>query len=88
MIAEGWLVIYMDTLLIFSPNETTHVQRTCQVLQQMKELDLYLKLKKCQFTSLEVEYLGMIIKPGQLAIDLVKLDGIASWPTPTKVKEV
>ena len=30
----------------------------------------------------------MIVKPGQLAMDPVKLDGIASWPTPTKVKDV
>ena len=54
----------------------------------MKELDLHLKLEKCQFASLEVEYLDMIVKPGQLAMDPVKLDGIASWPISTKVKEV
>ena len=88
MITEGWLIIYMDNLLIFSPNETTHVQRTCQVLQWMKELDLHLNLKKCQFAFLKVEYLGMIVKPRQLAMDPVKLDGIASWSTPTKVKDV
>ena len=88
MIIKGWLVIYMNNLLIFSPNEITHTQRTCQVLQWIKELDLHLKLKKCQFASSEVEYLGMIVKPGQLAMDPVKLDGIASWPTSTKVKEV
>ena len=68
MIAEGWLVIYMDDLLIFSPDKTTHVQRTHQVLQQMKELDLHLKLEKYQFASSEVEYLSMIVKPGQLAM--------------------
>ena len=88
MIAEGWLIIYMDNLLIFSTDKTTHVQRICQVLQCMKELDLHLKLEKCQFTSSEVKYLGMIVKLGQLAIDPVKLDGIANWPTPIKVKEV
>ena len=54
----------------------------------MKELDLHLKLEKCQFASSEVEYLGMIVKPGQLAMDPVKLDRIASWPTPTKTKNV
>ena len=88
MIVKGWLIIYMDDLLIFSPNETTHIQRTCQILQWMKELDLHLKLEKCQFASLEVEYLGMIVKLEQLAMDPAKLDGIASWPTPTKIKEI
>ena len=88
MIAEGWLVIYMDDLLIYSPDTTLHEECTKRVLQRMAELDLHLKLEKCKFTTDEVEYLGMIVKPGQLAMDPVKLDGIASWPTPTKVKDV
>ena len=30
----------------------------------------------------------MIVKPGQLAMDPVKLNGIVQWPTPFKVKDV
>ena len=30
----------------------------------MKELDLHLKLEKCNFAFSEVEYLSMIVKPG------------------------
>ena len=88
MIAEGWLVTYMDDLLIFSPDAETYQEHTKCVLQCMMELDLHLKLEKCHFTTTEVEYLGMIVKPGQLVMDPVKLDGIASWPTPEKVKDV
>ena len=54
----------------------------------MTELDLHLKLKKRQFNISEVEYLGMIIKPGQLTMDPVKLNSIAAWPTPAKVKDI
>ena len=54
----------------------------------MTELDLHLQLEKCHFATTEVEYLGMIVKPGQLTMDPVKLDSIASWPTPEKVKDV
>ena len=54
----------------------------------MVELDLHLKLEKCTFATTMVEYLGMIVKPGQLAMDPVKLNGIAQWPTPSKVKDV
>ena len=88
MIAEGWLVIYMDDLLIYSPDTTLHEERTKHVLQCMTRLDLHLKVEKCKFATDEVEYLGMIVKPSQLAMDPVKLDDIASWPTPTKVKDV
>ena len=88
MIVEGWLVIYMDDLLITSLNLQIHAKWICCVLQHMTELDIHLKLKKCQFNIPEVKYLEMIMKPGQLAMDPVKLDSIAIWPTSTKVKEV
>ena len=88
MITEEWLVIYMDDLLIASPDPTTHAKQTRCVLQRMTELNLHLKLEKCQFDVPEVEYLGMIVKPSQLAMDPVKLDGIAAWPTSAKVKDV
>ena len=54
----------------------------------MVELDLHLKLEKCTFATSEVEYLGMIVKLGQLAMDPVKLNSIAQWPTSSKVKDV
>ena len=54
----------------------------------MKELNLYLKLEKCSFATQEVEYLEMIVKPGSLAMDPVKVAGIAEWPTPSTVKDV
>ena len=88
MITEGWLVIYMDDLLIYSDNDKDHKERTKKVLQCMKELDLYLKLEKCSFNVSEVEYLGMIVKPGSLAMDPVKVAGITDWPIPSMVKDI
>ena len=78
----------MDDLLIYSPDTTTHTEQTKRVLQRMVELDLHLKLEKCTFATTTVEYLGMIVKPGQLAMDPVKLNSIVQWPTPSKVKDV
>ena len=88
MIAEGWLVIYMDNLLIYSDNDKDHKEQTKRVLQRMKELDLYLKLEKCSFNVSNVKYLRMIVKPGSLAMDPVKVAGIADWPVPSAVKDV
>ena len=85
MIAEGWLVVYMDDLLLFSPDEETDTKYTRRVLQRMKELDLHLKIKKCKFGVSEIDYLGMILKPGEITMDPTKLDGIRKWPTPTNV---
>lgn len=88
MIDEGWIVIYMDDILIFSKDQKTHEERTRRVLQRLQENDLFLKLEKCTFDAPEVEYLGMIIRENQLAMDPVKLKGIKDWKEPTDVKGV
>ena len=74
------------TSLSISP--TLLSTKTKHVLQHMTKLDLHLKLEKCKFATDEVKYPGMIVRPGQLAMDPGKLDGIASWPTPMKVKDI
>ena len=88
MIAEGWLIVYMDDMLITATNEQENIEQTKRVLQRMKELDLHLKLKKCKFGVKEVDFLGFILLPGEIAMDPTKLSRIAEWPTPTKVKDV
>ena len=54
----------------------------------MRELVLPLKIEKCYFNLPEVEYLGMIVRKNTVAMDPVKVKGIAEWPTPSKVKDV
>ena len=88
MIDEGWMVIYMDDILIFSKDPQTHSKRTLRVLQRLRDHDLFLKPEKCFFDVAEVEFLGLIIRPGIVAMDPTKLQGIQEWPTPTTVKGV
>lgn len=54
----------------------------------MKELHLHLKLKKCKFGVTEVDFLRLILQPGEIAMDPTKISRIADWPTPMKVKDV
>ena len=49
MIAEGWLVIYMDNVLVFSKTQEECQERTKQVLKRMQEEDPHLKLAKYTF---------------------------------------
>ena len=58
------------------------------VLQKLREHDLYLKPKKCEFEKEKIEYLGMIVQQGKISMDPVKLGGIKDWPIPTSVKQV
>ncbi|GBE77221.1 Transposon Tf2-6 polyprotein [Sparassis crispa] len=88
MIDEGWIVIYMDDILIFSNDLEEHHVRTRHVLQRLKDNDLFLKPEKCFFDVKEVEFLGMIIRENYIGMDPIKLKGIAEWPEPSTVKGV
>ena len=59
-----------------------------KVLQRLRENDLYLKPKKCEFAKTKIEWLGMVIEEGKITMDLGKVKGIQEWPTPTTVKQV
>ncbi|CDO74260.1 hypothetical protein BN946_scf184642.g5 [Trametes cinnabarina] len=87
-LAEGWMIIYMDDILLFSDNLDDMHKHTTQVLQRLQENDLYLKGEKCEFDKQEVEFLGAIIRPGEIAMDPIKLEGLKEWQTPTTVKQV
>ena len=74
--------------MVFSKDKETHRRRIQRILQRLWENDLFLKAEKCIFDAVEVEFLGLIVKPGELHMDPVKLQGIQDWPTPENVKQV
>ena len=45
-----------------------------------------LKAGKCTFDQIEVEYLGLVVKDGEVHMDSTKLNGVENWDPPTSVK--
>jgi hypothetical protein len=89
LINEGYVTIYMDDILIHTPDDPTLHQRVVNdVLRILAENDLYLKPQKCVFKVCEVEYLGVIIHKDSIAMDPVKVQGVRNWMRPTTLKEV
>lgn len=88
-IDSGNVIIYMDDILIATrgtPEE--HKYWVHRVLKKLEEHDLYLKPEKCVFEKQIIGYLGVILEPGRVRMDPVKIKGIEEWPTPRKVKDV
>ena len=87
MINECVIIIYMDNIFIFAPDETTLTENTKRVLKRLQDNDLFLKPTKCEFNKTKVEYLGMVIEEGKISMDPGKLKGIRDWPALTMVKQ-
>ena len=87
-IANGQVVVYVDDILIYSRAIKEHWQVVREVLKPLEHYDLYLKPEICDFEKDSMEYLGMIIHPGEVQMDPGKVTVVRAWPTPTMLKEV
>ncbi|UYV65945.1 hypothetical protein LAZ67_3005963, partial [Cordylochernes scorpioides] len=79
---------YLDDVIIYSSDFSTHLKRIEAVLKCFREADLKLNNKKCQFAFEELEILGHItnqhgIKPAEHNIKAIR-----DFPRPKKIKEV
>ncbi|XP_026458636.1 uncharacterized protein LOC113359176 [Papaver somniferum] len=79
--------VYFDDIIIFSKSFTEHLEHLREVLLVLRRDQLFSTLKKCEFGSPEVHFLGYIVSSEGLAVDPGKVEAIKSWPTPTTLSE-
>ena len=88
-IAEGWLIIYMDNILIATQdNPKFHEECVHCILEKLHLHDLYLKPEKRVFEQRWIEFLGVVLEDGTVKMDPAKLKGIADWPQPQWVTDI
>ncbi|KAF8109192.1 hypothetical protein N665_0101s0022 [Sinapis alba] len=85
---EKFVVVYFDDILIFSFSLAEHIVHLKEVLMMLRKDQFFATLKKCDFVSREVQFLGYIVSDKGLAVDPGKVSAIQSWPTPTTITEV
>ena len=86
--ADIFVIVYLDDILVFSDNEAEHEEHVRRVLQRLREHNLHAKLDKCTFHTDTIEYLGFIVSPQGLSMDPAKTQAIRDWPRPRNVKDV
>ena len=86
--SEKFVLIYLDDILVYSDSWEEHLQHLRKVLQRLRDQRLYAKLPKCVFGVQEVEYLGFVLRAGELAMNPNKTKAIEAWETPKCKKEL
>jgi len=76
-------LVYLDDVSIFSANAEQHVKDVDSVRHPLREAVVILNLEKSTSFSDEVEYLGHIVRPGQLHMHNQNVDALkhANFPT-------
>ena len=81
-------VVYLDDILIYSSEVSDHWRHVRQVLQRLKEFQLYVNLKKCAFATTEVEFLGFVVSTEGVRMDEERIRTIKEWPKPKTYREL
>jgi hypothetical protein len=68
---------YLDDVYIYNRTLEEHLKHMRLVFQRFKEEGLKLRLKKCFFGLLEMEYLGYIVCAGKISVSTKKIEAVA-----------
>ena len=79
---------YLDDIIIFSQDESQHLEHLEIVFSCLWEAGLKLKCCKCDFFKSEIHYLGHLISPEGISPLPNKLDSIKHMPVPNSAKEI
>jgi hypothetical protein len=61
-------LVYLDYIIVFSETPAEHMAHLDVVLHRLYRAGLTLNLKKCHFFKETVDYVGHVIRPGQLSV--------------------
>ncbi|MBW0514505.1 hypothetical protein O181_054220 [Austropuccinia psidii MF-1] len=87
-ILEGWMVIYIDDIIIYSETWEDHVQYIDKVLSKCIPINLKIPSKKCNFRQQELLALGHKVSGLSPVIDQNKVAAVLQKPVPRNIKEM
>ncbi|MBW0462381.1 hypothetical protein O181_002096 [Austropuccinia psidii MF-1] len=85
-ILEGWMVVYIDDIIIYSEAWEDHVQYIDRAVSKCTPINLKISLKKCNFGQQELLALGHKVSGGSLAIDHKNVADVLQNPLPRNSK--
>jgi len=70
-------LVYLDDVIVFSRTVEDHIRHLLKVLLLLEKSGLSLKPSKCHLFQKEVEYLGHVVRPGQLLVNQKNIKSLA-----------
>ncbi|CAI7842873.1 unnamed protein product [Closterium sp. NIES-53] len=88
LLLDKCVIVYLDDILIYSPDRAQHLQDIETVFKILSENRLSTKASKCEFLQDGLEFLGHIISAEGVEIDPKKIATIQAWHALTNLTEL
>ncbi len=82
------LMFYLDDVIVFSPDFSTHLERLDMVFSRLAKHGLKAKPSKCHLLKKSINFLGHVASEHGIRTDPEKCQALETWPTPSTPKEV
>ena len=71
-------MVYLDNIIIYLNSEKEYKEYIEWVLSRLYEENILVIIEKCEFHTKKTNFVGFIIKLGQISIDLKKIKAIVN----------
>ncbi|MBW0517171.1 hypothetical protein O181_056886 [Austropuccinia psidii MF-1] len=87
-LSEGWLIIYIDHIILCSKTWEEHMYRLSRVLTKIQSVNMQISLKKFHFGFKELKALGHVVSGLFLGIYKDKVAAVLLKPMPQNKKDI
>ncbi|MBW0509119.1 hypothetical protein O181_048834 [Austropuccinia psidii MF-1] len=87
-LSEGWLIIYIDNIIVCSMTWEEHIYGLSRVLIKIQSVNIKISLKKCHFGFNELKALKHVVSGLSLGFDKTKVAAVLLKPMPQNKKEI
>ena len=70
---NNFIIIYLNDIIIYLNNKEKYKEHVKWVLKRLYKENMPIIVKKCEFHTKKTDFIGFIIKLGQISMDLKKI---------------
>jgi len=73
---DEFVIMYLDNIIIYSGLKEEYEKYIKWVLEKLYKENIPIVIKKCKFHTRKIDFVEFIIEPGQISMDLKKIEVI------------
>ena len=75
---DNFVIVYLDNIIIYLNSKEEYKEYIKQVLERLYKENMLVIIKKCEFYTKKTDFIGFIIKLGQISMDLKKIKAVVN----------